>query len=49
MMIISEPEPTDVMPTTIPPTIPIPIVRSGRGVISWICAVRSWPARRSRM
>ena len=29
MMIISEPEPTEVMPTTMPPIMPIAIVRSG--------------------
>ena len=35
-MIISEPEPTEVIPTTMPPIIPIATVRSGRGTMSWM-------------
>jgi hypothetical protein len=33
-MIISDPEPTEVIPTMIPPIIPIATVRTGRGVTS---------------
>ena len=42
-MIISEPDPTEVMPTTSPPSIPIRTVGTGRGTISWIWPVRSGP------
>ena len=46
-MIISEPEPTEVMPTISPPTMPISTVGTGRMVTSAILPVRGRPDRRS--
>ena len=46
--IISEPEPTEVMPTMTPPTMPMITVGTGRTCRSWTTPVRSWPLRRSR-
>ena len=48
-MIISEPEPTEVMPTISPPTMPIATVGTGRRVTSAIFPVLACPDRRSRM
>jgi hypothetical protein len=46
-MIISEPAPTDVMPTIRPPIMPISTVGTGRSVTSRIAPVRARPDRRS--
>jgi hypothetical protein len=45
--IISEPEPTDVIPTTIPPIIPTTTVGTGRATTSCTLIVRRSPLRRS--
>jgi hypothetical protein len=45
--IISEPDPTEVMPTMMPPTMPRLTSSSGRGSTSVTNAVRPWPPRRS--
>jgi hypothetical protein len=45
--IISDPEPTDVIPTMTPPIMPIATVSSGRGVMSPSWARRCCPLRQS--
>jgi hypothetical protein len=47
-MIISDPAPTEVMPTTSPPNAPMTTVGSGRSVSSCSEPVRSWPALLSK-
>ena len=46
-MIISDPEPTDVIPTTMPPMIPMARVGSGRVMTSETNRSRPLPERRS--
>ena len=45
--IISEPEPTEVIPTIRPPTTPMTTVWAGRTCTSAMAAVRGLPLRRS--
>jgi hypothetical protein len=45
---MSEPEPTEVVPTMSPPIIPMTTVATGRAVRSWTTPWRVCPWRRSR-